>query len=215
MSARGRAAPERVNPRRAARQHARELQRRRDVRRNQMRLLIGLGAAVGAIAVIVFIVVKASQAQPGRLFALQGTQHIQKGDTHLPYNSKPPTSGPHWNIAGEAPWPWGIYKEQIADEAQIHNLEHGGIMIQYNCRDCPELVAQLESFYERYWADHKLPMFPASSKMIVAPYYDMPSRIALTAWGRMDTMDSYEEARMTRFVDSYRDKGAPEAGSTP
>jgi hypothetical protein len=204
-----------VNPRRAARAHARELQHRRAVRSNQMRLLIGVGAALGAIAVIAFLVIKASQGQPGRVVALQGTQHIGKGDPHAPYNSKPPTSGPHWNIPGEGPVPWGIYKEQIPDEGQIHNLEHGGIMIQYNCRDCPELVAQLEDFYERYWPQHKLPMFPASSKMVVAPYYDMPSRIALTAWGRIETMDAYDEARITRFVDAYRDKGAPEAGGTP
>jgi hypothetical protein len=210
-----------VNPRRAARQHARETQRQRDIRRNRVRLLMGLGAVIGAIAVIAFVLVKATQAAPGKTVPLQGTQHINKGDTHPAYNSTPPTSGPHWNVADGGPenWGgpvnWGIYDVQIPDEAQIHNLEHGGIMIQYSCSDCPELVAQLRSFYERYWPQHRLPMFPNSSKLVVAPYYGLPSRITLTAWGRIETMDSYDEERITRFVDAYRDKGAPEAGSTP
>ena len=35
----------------------------------------------------------------------------------MAYNTKPATSGPHWNLAGEAPVPWGIYKDPIPDEA--------------------------------------------------------------------------------------------------
>jgi len=147
---------------------------------------------------------------PGRAVDIQGFEHINKGDPHPPYNSTPPTSGPHWSILGEAPVPWGVYRQPIPDEAQIHNLEHGGIMVQYNCRDCPELAAQLEGFYNRYTSARPLARYPQSTKIVVAPYYDMPSRIALTAWGRIDTMDAYDEARITRFVDAYRDNG-PEA----
>jgi hypothetical protein len=147
---------------------------------------------------------------PGRAVEIQGMEHVNKGDPHAPYTTRPPTSGPHWSILGEAPVPWGIYQEPVPDEAQVHNLEHGGVMIQYNCRDCPELVTQLEGLAGRYVAANLLPRYPQSAKLVVAPYYDMPSRIALTAWGRIDTLDGYDEARITRFVDAYRDKG-PEA----
>ncbi len=147
---------------------------------------------------------------PGRAVEIQGFEHINQGDPHPPYNSTPPTSGAHWSILGEAPVPWGIYRQPIPDEAQIHNLEHGGTMIQYNCRDCSDLVGQLESFGSRYTAANPLPRYPQSTKIVVAPYYDMPTRIALTAWGRIETMDAYDEARITRFVAAYRDNG-PEA----
>jgi hypothetical protein len=147
---------------------------------------------------------------PGRPVEIQGVEHLNKGEPHAPYNSKPPTSGPHWSILGEAPVPWGIYQEVIPDEAQIHNLEHGGVMIQYNCRDCPDLIAQLERFAREYVTAHPLPRYPQSAKLVVAPYYDMPSRVALTAWGRIDMLDGYDEARIARFVDAYRDQG-PEA----
>jgi hypothetical protein len=138
--------------------------------------------------------------------AIQGQQHIGKSEAHVPYNSQPPTSGPHWNIAGEAPVAWGVYKEPIVDEAQIHNLEHGGIMIQYNC-ECPELVAQFEGFYSRWTPENRIPMFPSSTKIIVAPYKDMESRIALTAWGRIDTFQEYDEARIIKFIEAWRNKG--------
>ena len=168
-----------------------------------------IGAIVVVAAVAGFLVVKQVQSQPGRNIQLMaGAQtHINKADRHAAYNSKPPTSGPHWNLAGEAPVGWGISKEPIPDEAQIHNLEHGGVMIQYKCSDCPDLVAQLEGFYERWWPENRLPLFPSSSKLVVAPYSDMPSKIALTAWGRIDTMDDYDEPRMIRFIEAWRGKG--------
>jgi hypothetical protein len=196
-----------MNSRRSARLHAREQQRKRDVRQRYVQMGIGVAAAVVVVIGIGLFVVNRASAQPGRAVPNQGQTHIDKGQQHVAYNSKPPTSGPHWNLAGEAPVNWGIYTDPIPDEGQIHNLEHGGIMIQYNCRDCPELVAQLTDFYNSYVPTHKLPLFQNSSKIVIAPYYDMPNRIALTAWTRIDSFDTYDEERITKFVEAWRDKG--------
>jgi hypothetical protein len=201
---------QRVSQRRQARLHAREAQRQRAKSRGLRNRLILGGVAVVAVAAAVFFVTRQVDNQPGRFVPIQGTTHIEKNTAHVAYNSSPPTSGPHWNIGGEAPVSWGIYKEQIPDEAQIHNLEHGGVAIQYNCRDCPELVQQIEDFYNRWTPDHRLALFPGSTKLVVAPYYNMPSRIALTAWGRIDTMDNWDEGRVIKFIEAWRNKG-PEA----
>jgi hypothetical protein len=32
----------------------------------------------------------------------------------------------------------------------------------------------------------------------------MPPKIALTAWTRLDTMDEFDEGRITRFIEAYR-----------
>lgn len=201
----------RMSQRRAARLHAREEQRRRAMQQRNTRIALMVGAALIVAGGIAAFVIGRVQAQPGKAVQLMaGAQtHIGKTDPLPKYNSKPPTSGPHWNLPGEAPVGWGIYKEPIPDQVQIHNLEHGGINIQYNCSDCPELVQQLEEFYDRWWPANKLPLFPNSSKLIVAPYPDMPSHIALTAWGRIDTMDAYDEDRIIRFIEAWRGK-APE-----
>lgn len=200
-------APPNVSSRRQTRLHAREEQRRREVRRRYVHTAVWVGVALAVVAAIAFLLVRNVQGQPGRSVQIQGQQHIDKGEKHIEYNSKPPTSGPHWNLAGEGPVAWGIYKTQIPDEGQIHNLEHGGVIISYNCNDCPELVAQLEDFYNRWTPANKLPLFPNSTKIIVAPYYTMPSRIALTGWGRIDTSDQYDEQRIIRFIEAWRGKG--------
>ena len=38
----------------------------------------------------------------------------------------------------------------------------------------------------------------------LAPYPTMPSRIALTAWTRLETLDGVDEARVERFIRAYR-----------
>ena len=196
--------------RRTARHHAREMQRDRDRKAQRKPWIITAVIAVAVAAALVGFLIYASKGQPGRVVSIQGREHIEKGAQHVTYNSKPATSGPHWNLGGEAPVPWGIYEEPKPDEGLIHNLEHGGVGIHYNCRDCPDLVAQIQDFYKKTAETNKLPLFPNSTKLVVAPYYDMSNRIALTAWGRIDAFDQWDEERVVRFVDAFRNKG-PEA----
>lgn len=155
--------------------------------------LAGIGIIfVMGIAVVVAVNPSPSEPPPGRQVPIQGTQHVAPGQSHSPYNTDPPTSG--WHLAGTARW--GIHGQPIPRELQVHNLEHGGILVQYSCDDCPGLVAQLEGVVERY-----------RSKVILAPYPDMPARIALTAWGRIAELKDFDERAIARFIDAYRNKG--------
>jgi hypothetical protein len=45
---------------------------------------------------------------------------------------------------------------------------------------------------------------PYDRHVILAPYPGMKSRIALTAWTRLETMDEVDEARIERFIRAYR-----------
>lgn len=210
MSAGSRATPSRTSVRREERLRARTLQRQHASRDRLLRSAVAVGITLVVIVGLGFLATRSAQAQPGRSVPVMGQQHIDKGAAHGAYNSTPPTSGPHLNVPGVAPVAWGIYEVPIADEAQIPNLEHGGIMIQYSCQDCPDVVAQLQDFYNRWTPAHRLPSYPQSTKIVVAPYYDMPDTIALTAWGRIDTLDAYDEGRIVRFIEAFRDHG-PEA----
>lgn len=87
---------------------------------------------------------------------------------------------------------WGIHTQPIPDELQVHNLEDGGVLVQYNCRDCDDLIAELKAIVSRY-----------PDKVILAPYPQMDTRIALTAWGRIDTFDTVDEPRIVRFIEAY------------
>ncbi len=147
---------------------------------------------------------------PGVRIADQGRDHISPGDSHPPYNSQPATSGWHYSTshgvalgsgaALPAPAPWGIYDEEIQDEILIHNLEHGGIGIHYNCPEgCSELVKSLVESAR------------LGRKVILSPYSGMSSSIALTAWNYLDTFDEYDEQRIREFIAAHESSAnAPE-----
>jgi hypothetical protein len=85
-----------------------------------------------------------------------------------------------------------VHTRPITPELQVHNLEDGGVVVQYNC-ECPDLVAQLAAIVKKY-----------DKQVILAPYPTMKTRIALTAWTRIETMDQFDGRRIQRFIDSYR-----------
>ena len=83
--------------------------------------------------------------------------------------------------------------QPIADELQVHNIEDGGVLIPYHCRDCDDLIRKLETLVSRY-----------PDKVILAPYPTMDARIALTAWDRIDTLQDLDEQRVVRSIEAYR-----------
>jgi hypothetical protein len=153
--------------------------------------ITGLGVAVVAAAIVGYFAYRAVADLPGARFEDQGNAHIQMvSEPHPPYNSDPPTSGPHLPYIA----PWGIHTEPIPRELQVHNLEDGGVVVQYRCATpCPDLADQLARIVRRY-----------ETQVILAPYPGMRTRIALTAWTRLDAFDDFDEARIERFIRAYR-----------
>ena len=93
MSTGNRAAPPRISQRRQARLHAREQQRQRVMRKRQTRWALWLALVVVAVGGVAFFMARTVQSQPGQARPIQGQQHINEGESHVAYNSKPPTSG--------------------------------------------------------------------------------------------------------------------------
>ena len=153
--------------------------------------ITGLGVAVVAAAIVGYFAYRAVADLPGAKLEDQGNAHIQMAsEPHPPYNSDPPTSGPHLPYIA----PWGIHTEPIPRELQVHNLEDGGVVVQYRCATpCPDLADQLARIVRRY-----------ETQVILAPYPGMRTRIALTAWTRLDAFDDFDEARIERFIRAYR-----------
>jgi hypothetical protein len=162
----------------------------RSARRGSM-WATGLGIAVVVAAIVGYFAYRAVADLPGVKLEDQGNAHIQMvSEPHAPYNSDPPTSGPHLPYIA----PWGIHTEPIARELQVHNLEDGGVVVQYRCATpCPDLAAKLAEIVRRY-----------ETQVILAPYPAMRTRIALTAWTRLDAFDHFDEARIVRFIRAYR-----------
>ncbi|MGD8623591.1 MAG: DUF3105 domain-containing protein [Anaerolineae bacterium] len=161
-------------------------------RRRQQRIktIAGAGVAVLIVGLVVVLAVSRSVNKPGETVRDMGNAHIEEGQrSPVAYNSTPPTSGPHYGSLAE----WGVHEEPIADELVVHNLEDGGVGVWYDCPDgCPELVTQLTSVVDGY-----------HDGVILAPYPGMDSRIALTAWNRIDKFEAFDEGRIEGFIRAY------------
>src|SRR5207247_8423081 len=168
--------------------HDRQTRSRPRMSRRQ-RLVLTTTAVVVVAAGVGYLAYRAVADPPRVQIPSQGNLHIAKEDSpHEPYNSDPPTSGPHLPYIA----PWGVHTRPIQPELQVHNLEDGGVVVQYNC-ECPELAEQLKKVVQGY-----------DKYVILAPYPSMKTRIALTAWTRIDTFDDFDERRIRRFINAYR-----------
>ena len=132
--------------------------------------------------------------------------HISFGDDHPPYNSVPATSGWHYGQP-LAPARWGIHDASLDDEVWIHNMEHGGIGITYNCPDgCDELVGQLGDLVDE--------AVRQGGKVLMAPNLNTDTVITLTAWTFLDGFDIFDEDRVRDFVGAHDSSpNAPEPGA--
>ncbi len=169
----------------SGRERARQQRRRRML---QQRLL---QAAIGLIVVLLVagVIYMATRPKPGEAVPSLGNTHIQPPQ-EASYNTRPPTSGSHFSGLAR----WGVHSEPIVDELAVHNLEDGGVLVQYDCPDgCDALIGQLVGVMDNY-----------DSQVIIAPYPDMETRIALTAWGRIDAFDEFDEDRIVQFIEAYR-----------
>ena len=172
-------------------------------RRRRLRTVAWVTAAVLLVGGAVGFAVARSQsnAQAVRTlgvqsFANQGQQHLQADQDYTSYNSKPPTSGPHAPTAA----PCGVSGEAIPNTVQVHDLEHGVVMVQYRPGLDAGQVQALEALGRSY-----------SSHVLVAPYPGLPTPVAATAWTKLMTLDRADTGRLRRFIDQFRQKG-PEAG---
>lgn len=154
--------------------------------------LLILIIAIAGVWGLIKIAQSPSEPLPGQAVEIQGKTHIAVGQSHPPYNSLPPTSG--WHYANPAHW--GIHDTPVADETQVHNLEHGGIMVQYRPGINKDALENLKRIVSSYASD-----------VILAPYPNLDKNIALTAWGRIDKFDDFDEARIKRFINAFKDEG--------
>jgi uncharacterized protein DUF3105 len=161
-------------------------------RRQRRRLVIAAGAVAGLVLISMggWLYARARGPIPGEFVPSLGNDHIPTDETpHVPYNSDPPTSGPHLPYIA----PWGVHTRPVSKELQVHNLEDGGVVINYKPQCADQVQAGLRAIADRY-PDH----------VLLAPYPTLDRCIALTAWTRIDKMDELDERRVVRFIDAYR-----------
>jgi hypothetical protein len=198
-------------------QRAEVARRQKAAERRSLMIIIGvLAAAALAIAITALYLYNSTPhhltfqtvANPdlvGVAVPDEGRQHVQAG-TPVTYQHQPPTSGSHYSQTGVAPVSWQTIGT-LQPEVWVHNLEHGGIAVLYNCPGgCDDLQKQLTTYVNSIVPAE--PQF-GEYKIIMSPYSEgMGShKVALLAWDRIEFLDGYDQAKITQFYEAFVDKG--------
>jgi Protein of unknown function (DUF3105) len=174
----------------------------RQRRRLIVAALVILGVGLLAAAVL-FMGQAISKPAPGRTVPDEGRNHVAQGEP-IEFRNNPPASGNHYPTWARS----GVYAEPQHPGNWVHNLEHGYIVILYNCPgDCPDLTQQLRQFYDSAPRSQKY----GYQKLVITPYADMDHRIAAVAWNRVDEMDELDLERLSSFYRTYLEKGPEDA----
>ncbi len=115
------------------------------------------------------------------------------------WNSFPPTSGRHfgqWIL-------WGDYTEPQPLIKSVHNLEHGGVIIQYGNKVSKADVAKIDGFWQS-----------DPNAMLVAPLPKLGDKIALTAWTQWAECTHFNQKAFAKFRSTFR-YHAPESSVFP
>jgi hypothetical protein len=131
----------------------------------------------------------------------EGRDHVPVGTT-VSYRANPPASGPHYPM----PAPWGVYTMPLARELWVHDLEHGGIVLAYNCPSgCDSLVAQLIAIKDGTPADQY-----NEQRFIITPDPKLPKTLAALAWDYRWQGDTLDVPTVRCFISARYDR-APES----
>ena len=158
----------------------------------------GIGIAV--IAVIGFIVWQGLRPRTGETISIMTSTHITVDSDPGTYNSDPPTSGPHYPDEAQA----GFHDTNIYQDPGgylVHNLEHGYIIFWYNCSllnetACADLKSQIKSLLDEF----------NNVKVIAYPWDSIDVPVAMTSWGRLLKMETFDAAQARTFYKTNLNK---------
>ena len=130
-------------------------------------------------------------------FPSEGTDHVQRG-TEVEYETRPPTSGPHYGGVVEA----GFYEEPQPAGDLVHTLEHGAVIAYY---DPGALTDEAEESLTA-WANNNTGTWRS---FVAVPYrYDDPETpYALTAWRHLLRLDEYDAEVVRAFCAEFLGRG--------
>ena len=160
---------------------------------------------------------------PGAVVNDQGRDHKPSTENDkFAYNSYPPTSGPH-DVDWIKP---GIYNTTQDKYKLIHSLEHGYVVIHYNCKVVATSWFSVNAHEDEGDADNdSTPSAEIKTdcelgklltdfgnkigmkKLVIVSDPNIKFSIVMTAWNRILEMKNFDEKVATDFVNAFRNKG--------
>jgi hypothetical protein len=137
---------------------------------------------------------------------LEDRTHFALGTIYTDYTSDPPTSGPH----ALAPADWGVSDVLIAKEQAVHNMEHAGVVVWYNCTAGTPLDSDACTVLRNALAQIVSEEAGSGRRVVMTPYPTMDTQIGLTSWGYVDKFDEFDGERVRLFIETFECNYDPE-----
>lgn len=187
-------------------------------------------AAIGGFAVWAYL--QASKPLPGEAVATMGREHVTD-ISKVSYNSNPPTSGPHFPVWAKR----GVYDRMVSDGYLIHSLEHGYVVISYQCNkeqsigdklrqmkiaasgemtfftpeNPPAVEVELPQSFQSQACKNLVSQLSTLlsdyHRLIVVPRVNLDTQIAVTAWGRILKLQALDLAKIREFANAFHNAG--------
>jgi hypothetical protein len=169
----------------------------REKRMRMLRIWLPVAAIVLVFAGFLVMRLLESDVEGVRFIdAAPSGQHVAELD--FPIGGLPPMGGPHYGSWQNC----GIYETPIDPGHAIHSMEHGAIWITYRPDLPSEQIADLQDRTR------------GQSYLLLSPYPEQSSAIALTGWDVQLTAESTNDERIDQFISRYRGARGPERGAS-
>jgi hypothetical protein len=129
----------------------------------------------------------------------EGALHLNRCDPTT-YMTNPPSSGNHYGD-------WALYQTYTTPFRSgfwVHNLEHGAVVITYNCPGgCPAEVAQVQALIDSLDND----CAPLPKRIVLLPDPDLDVRFAASAWTFTIKAPCFNRAAFAQFIADHYGHG--------
>lgn len=130
-----------------------------------------------------------------------GAEHIA-ACTPLTFQTSPPTSGTHY-----PQWPiFRVYQQPVPWGYLLHGMEHGAVVISYNCPDGCDADLQAATALVAA-TPAKTACVPPRPPVIMAPDPTLRSRFAAAAWGHALDATCFDSEQVAHFIAAHANKG--------
>jgi hypothetical protein len=129
--------------------------------------------------------------------------HASQGALHVPlcssvsYQTSPPSSGNHYPVWAA----FGQYEFPLPPGFWVHDLEHGAVVISYNCPDgCADDLAAATAWFQNLPVDAYCEALGAvQPRALLVPGPTLDVAFAASAWQHTLRADCFDEASFNQF----------------
>jgi len=143
-----------------------------------------------------------------------GAGHVLPG-TAVTYASCPPATGKHYNSAGLGPIAPRFYgpDDDVIPQGWLHNLEHGGFVVLYNCvlGACDTAtLSQLRTLAATFPASPRCQIPGGALSPVIARFDQMQAPFAALVWDRVYFQQTLDTADILAFWANVGETTNPE-----